>query len=86
MLLLLLFFGKKRSKRIFLRKASALLTFLCILMLPVFGQQKAVTHPVCNGLFIGLSRTERLEAKTGENAECNQNMNTKRRNINGVYK
>ena len=58
---------------------------LFILPLPGFGQQKAVTHHVCNGFFIGTVTGGRVQTETGEITENRSNLITKRRILNGVY-
>ena len=58
---------------------------LFILPLPGFGQQKAVTHRVCNGFFMRAATGDIPGAETGEITESRSNLITKRRILNGVY-
>ena len=59
----ILFFLKKEKnhqKKNFFHKAYALLTFLYILLMYDFGQQKAVTPYGCNGFSPGQNTTRRV--------------------------
>ena len=79
------FWKKKSSKRKTFAQSIRFAYILYILPLPNFRQQKAVTHHVCNGFFIGTVTGGRVQTETGENAGNRSNLITKRRIRDGVY-
>ena len=82
---ILFFLKKKSSKRKTFAQSIRFAYILYILPLLGFRQQKAVTHHVCNGFFIGTVTGGRVQTETGENAGNRSNLITKRRIRDEVY-
>ena len=82
---ILFFLKKKSSKRKTFAQSIRFAYILYILPLLGFGQQKAVTHRVCNGFFMRAAMGKIPRAGSGENTESRSNLITKRRILDGVY-